>query len=259
MAECTKSDRLKGDVAVVTGAASGLDRGIALELARNGAVVACMDINDAENDKTVQLIKDAGGEAFAVHLDIGDSASVDAAFKQVHDRCGKITVFVHGAAIAKFTQLPECTNEEWELVMRINLTGAFYCLRALHPYMKPTGGRVVLISSTSAKSGGSWAGAHYVASKAGILGLTRYAAGYFVKDNIRVNSICPGVSETPLVTERYGEKSEQTEKWKSSLPMERMCTPEDVAGAVMFLVSSESSYVTGTSIDVTGGRYIYNN
>ena len=256
-----KSKRLDGDVAVITGAASGLDRGIALELALNGAIVACADINDEENAKTVELIKEAGGNAFAVHMDCGDSSSVKAGMKEVADKCGgKIDILVNGAAISRFSQLPECTDEEWDLMIRVNLSGPFYCMREVYPYMKDTGnGRIVNISSTSGKSGGNWSGAHYVAAKAGVMGLSRYGAGYLVKDKIRVNTVCPGVSPTPLITHDFGATAEKVKQMEANIPMGRMCTPEDVAGVVMFLVSDESNYVTGISVDVTGGRYIYNN
>ncbi|MBC3190325.1 SDR family oxidoreductase [Pseudonocardia sp. C8] len=253
-----KSDRLTGDVAVVTGAASGIDRAIAIELARHGAVVACADLDDTGCTRTVDEITEAGGKAFGVHIDIGDAASVDRAFAEVFDRTGKITVLVNGAAVTRFSQLPECSDEEWNFVMNINLTGAFRCLRAVHPYMSRTGGRIVQISSTSGKSGGSWAGPHYVASKAGLIGLTKYAAGYFVKDGIRVNAICPGVTETPLTDQ--GEHTAATRAQQvSGVPMGRIGTPEDTAGVALFLVSDESRYITGITVDVTGGRYMYGN
>lgn len=252
-----KSNRLAGDVAIVTGAASGLDRGVAFELAMNGAVVACADVNDSENEKTVQLIREAGGDAFAVHMDIGNTQSVKDAFKQVYDKEGKITILINGAAVSRFSQLPECSDEEWEFVMNINCTGVFRTMREAHSYMKKSGGgRIVNISSTSGKSGGNWSGAHYVAAKAAVIGLARYGAGYFSKDNIRCNAVCPGVADTPLTAD--ADKS-QTDAMLKKIPMGRKATPEDIAGVVLFLVSEESQYVTGISVDVTGGRYIYNN
>lgn len=252
-----KSNRLAGDVAIVTGAASGLDRGVALELALNGAVVACADLDDAENAKTVQIIKDAGGEAFAVHMDVGNTQSVKDAFKEVYDKTGKITILVNGAAVSRFSQMPECSDEEWEFVMNINCTGVFRTMREAQYYMKKAGGgRIVNISSTSGKSGGNWSGAHYVAAKAAVIGLARYGAGTFCKDNIRCNAICPGVADTPLTA---GADKAQTDAMLKKIPMGRKATPEDIAGVVLFLVSEESQYITGISVDVTGGRYIYNN
>lgn len=253
-----KSNRLAGDVAVVTGAASGLDRGIALELAQHGATIACADLNEEGAAKVAAEIVAAGGQAFAVKMDIGSTESVKAAMAQVFETTGKITILVNGAAVAKRSQIENCTDEEWDFVMNINLTGAFRTLREVHPYMVQSGGgRIVNISSTSGKSGGNWAGPHYVASKAALIGLTKYAAGYWVKQNIRVNTICPGVAETPLTAgESQGTTKEQQ---VANVPMGRFCEPSDVAGAVMFLVTDESKYVTGITVDVTGGRYMYNN
>jgi NAD(P)-dependent dehydrogenase (short-subunit alcohol dehydrogenase family) len=255
-----KSSRLAGDVAVVTGAASGLDRGIAHELAAHGAVVACADL-DLDGARTVaDEIVVAGGEAFAVRMDVASTESVRQAFADVHDRTGRITILVNGAAVAKKSQIDQCTDDEWDFVMNINLTGPFRCLREAHPhFVRSGGGRVVNISSTSGRSGGNWAGPHYVASKAGLIGLTKYAAGYWVKDGIRVNAICPGVAETPLTAADADERTTTKEQQVANVPMKRFCLPSDVAGAVMFLVSDESEYVTGITVDVTGGRYMYNN
>lgn len=252
-----KSSRLKGDVAVVTGAASGLDRGIAYELAMNGAIVFCADLNDAGAKETADLITKDGGEAYPLHMNIGNTESVNNAFREVFDKTGRLDILINGAAVSRFTQLPECTDEEWEFVMNINCTGVFRTIRAAYPYFKQSGGgRIVNISSTSGKSGGSWSGAHYVAAKAAVIGLARYCAGYMCKDNIRANAICPGVADTPLTADADNGK---LEKMLSNIPMHRKATPEDVAGAVMFLVSDESKYITGITVDVTGGRYIYNN
>lgn len=253
-----KSLRLDGDVAVVTGAASGLDKESALEMARNGAVIACVDIDDAGNARTVAEIEAEGGKAFAVHIDISDSESVRKAFAEVFNKTGKISILVHGAAIVRFSQLAEMPDDEWDLVCNINLGGTMRVLREVYPYMKKSGGgRIVTISSTSGKSGGSWAGPHYAATKAAMIGLTRYCAQMWCKDGIRANVICPGVAETPLTD--HLENADIKAKQVASIPMGRIGRPADTAGAVMFLVSDESSYVTGISVDVAGGRYMYNN
>jgi NAD(P)-dependent dehydrogenase (short-subunit alcohol dehydrogenase family) len=253
-----KSQRLAGDVAVVTGAASGLDRGIALELAMNGSVVACADINDPGNQETVAQIKAQGGKAFPVHMDISDSASVKEGMKYVYDTAGKITILVNGAVLIKFSPIETCSDEEWEEVMKIDLTGHFYCLREVYPHMKASGGgRIVQLSSSSAKSGSSFGGPHYTAAKGGLISLARYAARRWVKDNIRVNTICPGIADTPLV--RHPGAPRTLDNFVKDIPMGRVATPEDIAGVVLFLVTDESRYVTGITIDVNGGRYIYGN
>ena len=252
-------ERLKGDVAVVTGAASGLDRGIAVELARNGATVACCDINAAGNEETVQMIGEAGGEAFPVYLNVTDPRSVKEAMRQVYDTAGKITILINGAAIVKFSPIETCSDEEWDIVMKTNITGYFYCLREVYPYMKASGGgRIVQLSSTSAKSGSNYGGPHYTASKGGVISLTKYAARRWCKDNIRVNTICPGIADTPMAFDPNAPEGSM-EKMIGDIPMGRICQPEDIAGGVMFLVSDESRYVTGITLDITGGRYVYGN
>lgn len=254
-----ESRRLEGDVAVVTGAASGINRFIAVKLALNGATVACADIDDSGNQETVGMIKAAGGEAFTVHMDVSDSSSVKKGMKYVYDKKGKITILVNGAAIIKFSPIESCSDEEWERVIKVDLTGYFYCLREVYPYMKASGGgRIVQISSSSAKSGSSFGGPHYTAAKGGIISLTKYAARRWAKDNIRVNTICPGFVNTPIV--RHPEAPKVSfEKLKKDILLGRVAEPEDIAGGVLFLVSDESRYITGITLDINGGRYIYGN
>lgn len=253
-----ESQRLAGDVAIVTGAASGLNRGIALKLARNGATAVCADINDSEAEKTVELIRSEGGDAFAVHIDIGDSADVKRAFKEIYDRTGKITILINGAALIKFSPIETCSDEEWDQVLRVDLTGCFYTLREVYPYMKDSGGgRIVQISSSSAKSGSSFGGPHYTSAKGGVISLSKYAARRWVKDNIRVTTICPGISNTPLGN--HPDAPRRLEDFVKDIPMGRAAEPEDVAGVVLFLVSDESRYVTGITVDVNGGREVYGN
>ena len=254
-----ESRRLSGDVAIVSGAASGLDRGIAMKLALNGAVVACADINDQGIQETVDMIKEAGGEAFAVHIDISDSASVKEAMKQVYEKTGKITILINGAAYIKFSPIEACSDEAWEKVIKVDLTGYFYCLREVYPYMKASGGgSIVQLSSSSAKSGSSFGGPHYTAAKGGIISLTKYAARRWAAENIRVNTICPGIADTPLVNHPEAPKG-LVESMLKNIPMGRIAVPEDIAGGVMFLVTDESKYVTGITLDINGGRYIYGN
>jgi NAD(P)-dependent dehydrogenase (short-subunit alcohol dehydrogenase family) len=135
-----KSQRLAGDVAIITGAASGIDRGIALELAMNGASVACVDINDQSNEETVREITKQGGAAFPVHMDVGDSASVKQGMKYAYDKMGKVTILVNGAGLNRFSPIETCSDAEWQEVLRVDLTGYFYCLREIYPYMKASGG-----------------------------------------------------------------------------------------------------------------------
>lgn len=253
-----ESDRIKGDVAVVAGAAQGIGRGVALKLARNGAVVYAVDINDRANQETVDLLKAEGFEAYPIHMDISDSKSVAAGFKKIYDQAGKINIFIQGAVLIRFSPIETCSDEEWRAVMSVGLDGYFYCLREIYPYMKASGGgRIVQFSSSSAKSGSSFGGPHYTASKGGVISLTKYAARRWVKDNIRVNTICPGITDTPLGNHPDAPRS--LADFVKDIPMGRVAEPEDMAGVVMFLVTDESRYMTGITLDVNGGRYVYGN
>ncbi len=253
-----ESQRLAGDVAIVTGGASGIGRGTCLKLARNGAIVYVVDVNDAMAAETVALVRAEGFEAHAVHMDVTDTDSVKRGFKAIHDQAGRITILVLGAVATGFTPIESCSDEEWERVIAVNLTGYFKCLREVHPYMKASGGgRIVLISSSSAKSGSTHGGPHYTASKGGEISLGKYAARRWVKDNIRVNNICPGIVDTPLG--RHPDAGRPIEDFIHDIPMGRVADPEDMAGVIMFLVSDESRYVTGITVDVNGGRYVYGN
>ena len=253
-----KAKRLDGEVAVVTGTAQGIGRGVAQVLARHGAIVYAVDINDGGNQETVDLITGEGLQAYAEHMDISDSKSVKDGFKRIFDKAGKINVFVNGAVLIKFSPIETCTDEEWAAVMAVGIDGYFYCLREIYPYMKASGGgRIVQMSSSSAKSGSSFGGPHYTASKGAVISLSKYAARRWVKDNIRVNTICPGISNTPLGN--HPEAPRGLSDFVKDIPMGRVGEPEDMAGAILFLVTDDSRYITGITLDVNGGRYIYGN
>ena len=254
-----KSDRLKGDVAVVTGAARGLDRAIAQEFARNGCHVCCCDINKAGAEETVELISAEGGSAEAVYMDVSNSVSVNEAMKDIFERNGKITILVNGAFWSAPFDLDHMSDENWDRTLRVSLTGYFYTLRAVHPYMKKSGGgRIVQLSSTSAKSGCTFGGPDYATAKSGIFGLTKYVALHWCKDHIRCNTICPGAADSPVLHDEHVDQNHVKEVL-DKLPLGRLCMPEDIAGAALFLVSEDSSYITGITLDVCGGRYIYGN
>ncbi len=271
--EVLRSARLKGDVAFVTGAASGLDKAVALRLALNGAAVVCGDLNLEGAQQTADEIIADGGEAIAVKINIADRASVADAMKQAYDYKGKLTIFVNGAGVAglQTSSLDTPDDKDWDRLIAINLTGYYYCATEVAKYMKESGGgRVVMFASSSAKSGGSAGGPAYAASKAGVIGLARHCARYWAKYNIRCNSICPGFNPTNFGPEDPNKTKEENEaekekvrqmfreKAKKEMPLGRTCLPDDIAGAVLFLVSEESSYITGISLDVTGGQYVYN-
>lgn len=252
-----ESNRLEKDVAVVTGAGSGICRAVSLKLALNGATVACLDINEQGINDTVKMITDKGGKAFGVKVDVGDSFQVKKAMEEVYNKTGKISILVNGAAIISYTPLEKCTDEEWEKIMRVDITGYFYCLREAFPYIIRSGnGRIVQFSSSTAFSGSGFAGPHYTAAKAATIGLTKYVAGCWAKYGIRVNTICPGLTETNIVTLEGGEIKDKKDH-EIKIPLGRIAKPEEMANVVIFLVSQESSYITGATLHVNGGKYIY--
>ncbi len=252
-----ESKRLTGDVAVVTGAASGIGKQTALTLAKEGAMVACMDINEAGVSDTVAKIAAKGGKAIAVAVDQSDSGQVAAAVKKTWEAFGKITVLINCAAAIDYKPIQDTSDEDWHRIMNINAAGYFYFLREVYPYMKRSGGgRIVQFSSSTAFSGSGFANIAYTASKAAAFGMTKHAAGLWAKDNIRVNTICPGLTETPITNAGDG-KVKDREAHEKAIPLGRIAQPEDMADVVLFLVSEESRYVTGATIHVNGGKYIY--
>ena len=247
---------LEGDVAVVTGSASGIGRTVAIKFARYGATVACIDINEEALNKTVSAIKKEGGKAFSVAIDVGDSAQVKDAMAKVYERTRRITILINCAAIASFNQIENCSDEEWDQIMRVNIGGFFYCLREVHPYMvKSGGGRIVQFASSTALSGTAYTGPAYTASKSAVFGLTKYIAGYWAKDNIRANTICPGLTDTSIA--EVDGKLKGKKEHENKIPLGRVADPTDMADVVYFLVSDESRYMTGTTLHVNGGKYMY--
>ena len=251
-----ESNKLQGDVAVITGAASGIGRAAAQKLSKNGAKVACLDIDESGLGETVRLIEDAGGSALAITVDLSRSDQVDKAMGQIFAHYKKISILVNSAAIFNFTPLQDCSNEEWDKIMACNVNSMFYAMRAAFPYLKKQGGSVVNLSSTTGVSGSKFGGSAYSTSKAAAIGLTKNAAGYWAEYGIRCNLLYPGLTATPLVTLADGKIHQENENIKA-IPLGRLAQPEDQANAILFLVSKESACMTGTSIHVNGGKYMY--
>lgn len=248
---------MMGDAAVVTGAAGGIGKQIALTFAKEGAMVACMDINEAGLLDTVAEITAKGGEAIAAAVDQSDSAQVAAAVKKAWEAFGKLTVLINCAAAINFKPIQDTSDEDWHRIMDINAAGYFYFLREVYPYMKRSGGgRIVQFSSSTAFSGTGFANIAYTASKAAAFGMSKHAAGLWARDNIRVNTICPGLTETSITNAGDG-KVKDKEVHEKAIPLGRIAQPKDMADVVLFLVSDESRYVTGATIHVNGGKYIY--
>lgn len=251
------SGRLAGKVAVVTGAAQGIGVEYAKGLAAEGAAIAAADRNEAGAKETAAAIAAAGGRAMAVAVDVSDEVSNREMADRVVDELGGIDVLVNNAAVyAGLQRRPpfEIPVEEWDRVMAVNLRGPWLCAKAVVPSMQSRGGgRIVNQSSVGAWMGGSLL--HYAVSKAGLIGLTRGLARAFGGDGITVNTIAPGQMNTESTLELVPE--ERLEQMSHQQAVHRIGTPADLIGALVFLCSDESSFVTGQTLLVDGGLLMH--
>ena len=244
-------------VAIVTGGASGIGLGIAERLARDGAKVAIFDLDGDAADQAAASITEAGGTAIGVAVDVSDRATIDRGLDEVHAAFGPITILVNNAGMDGFAPFLKITEETWNRILAVNLTGTFHCCQAVLPDMIDTGwGRIVNISSSSTHGGQPFM-THYVASKSGMVGLTKSLALEFGSKGITVNTIPPGFIDTPMLRRsdakgRLGPGG--IDDAIARTPVRRAGRPDDIAAACAFLVSDEASYVTGQIIGVNGGR-----
>ncbi len=244
---------LNEKVALITGASQGIGRATALAFASSGAKVAVAARQVAKLEELVKEIESAGGEALAVPLDVADPAQVKTAFAAVLAKFGKLDVLVNNAAITRDTLALRMKVEDWDAVLRTNLTGAYLCIQqALGAMLKARYGRIVNITSVVAQTGNAGQ-ANYVSSKAGLIGLTRAIAVEVASRNITVNAVAPGFIETPMTDPL---PQELKDKMKSMIPLARFGTDKEIASAVMFLASDEAAYITGQVLDVNGGMYM---
>jgi 3-oxoacyl-[acyl-carrier protein] reductase len=244
---------LKDKVAIVTGASQGIGRAISLALAFAGAKVAAAARNTDNLASLVAEIESAGGEALAVPMDVADAAQVKAGFQALLAKFGKLDILVNNAAITRDTLALRMKLDDWDAVLRTNLTGAHLCTQqALGAMLKQRSGRIVNITSVVAETGNAGQ-SNYVASKAGLIGLTRAIAVEVASRSITVNAIAPGFIETPMTDPLSPELKE---KMKSMIPLGRFGMDREVATAVIFLASDEAAYITGQVLDVNGGLHM---
>jgi 3-oxoacyl-[acyl-carrier protein] reductase len=244
---------LKDKVALVTGASQGIGRATSLALAEAGAKVAIAARNTEKLASLAVEVAAAGGEAFSVPMDVADPAQVKTGFQQLLAKFGKLDILVNNAAITRDTLALRMKLEDWDAVLRTNLTGAHLCIQqALGAMLKQRAGRIINITSVVAETGNAGQ-ANYVASKAGLIGLTRAIAVEVASRSITVNAIAPGFIATPM-TDPLSQ--EIKDKMKSMIPLGRFGTDRDVAAAIVFLASDEAGYITGQVLDVNGGLHM---
>ena len=244
---------LKDKVALITGASQGIGRDTALALAQAGAKVAVAARNEEKLASLVSEIESAGGAALAVKMDVADAEQVKAGFKQVLDKFGRLDILVNNAAITRDGLSMRMKQDDWEAVLKTNLTGAHFCIQqALSTMMRARAGRIINISSVVAQSGNAGQ-ANYVAAKAGLIGLTKAVAIEIASRNVTVNAVAPGFIETPM-TDVLPDKVK--EELKTRIPLGRMGSARDVAAAIVFLASDEAAYITGHVLNVNGGMHL---
>jgi 3-oxoacyl-[acyl-carrier protein] reductase len=243
---------LQDKVALVTGASQGIGRATSLALAEAGAKVAVAARSADKLASLVSEIEAKGGQALAVPMDVADPVQIKTGFQQVLAKFGRLDILVNNAAITRDTLALRMKLEDWEAVLRTNLTGAHLCIQqALGAMLKQRSGRIVNLSSVVAETGNAGQ-ANYVASKAGLIGLTRAIAVEVASRSITVNAVAPGFIETPM-TDPLSQ--ELKDKMKAMIPLGRFGLDREIATAIVFLASDEAGYITGQVLEVNGGMH----
>ena len=243
-----------GKVAVVTGGGSGIGKEVALRLSRLGAKLVIVDINEEAGESVAAEIKGAGGDALAVKTDICDYDQVVKMAEAANERFGKIDVLVNNAAWDRIQPFMDTTPDLWYRLLDINLKGTIHVSRAVLDFMikQETGGSIVNVASDAAKVGSSGE-AVYSAAKGGVMSFTKSIAREVARYKIRVNCICPGPTDTPLLAEITETMPKIVDAIKKAVPMRALGKPEEQANAIIWIASDDASYITGQALSVNGG------
>jgi NAD(P)-dependent dehydrogenase (short-subunit alcohol dehydrogenase family) len=236
---------------IVTGAAQGIGRAVALRLAAPGAQIAVWDVKSDEAEDTARRCRAQGANSRAWTVDVGDAAQIQAAVSEFVQQWGAPDGLVNNAGIFPRARALDTTLEEWESVLRVNLTGTFVCAQAVALHMKEAGGGAIVNTSSGRALAGSANGAHYSATKGGIIALTKSLAIDWASYGIRVNCVIPGITDTAQPRLEMGDNELYAAGLK--IPLGRIGQPQDIAAVVAFLLSDDASYMTGQSVAVNGG------
>ncbi|HEY7066589.1 MAG TPA: glucose 1-dehydrogenase [Chloroflexota bacterium] len=246
--------RFSGKVALVTGAASGIGRAAALLLAREGARVAVVDIDADGGAATCRQILEAGGEASFVPADVGNAASVHAMVEAVMTRYGRLDCAFNNAGLASpFAPLADFAEDAWDRIMTTNLKGVWLCMKYEIPVMRAQGGGTIVNTSSGTTMTALLGAGPYAASKAGIIQLTRVAALENADAGLRINTILPGMTRTPPIERRFAANPAEEPEKMAQYPLGRIGTPEEIAEAAAWLLSDQSTFVTGHALVADGG------
>jgi NAD(P)-dependent dehydrogenase (short-subunit alcohol dehydrogenase family) len=250
-------ERFAGKVAFVTGAANGIGRAAAIAFAREGASVAVADVSEKGNLETVRMIEDLGGRAFALRCDVTRTEDVRAALRKTIEAFGRLDFAFNNAGI-EYTIQPaaDISEDEWDRIVAVDLRGVFLCMKHEIPLMREQGGGAIVNTSSGAGVKGFKGGAAYVAAKHGVIGLTKAAALDYAAANIRINAVCPGIIDTPMMDRFSGGTREGRQAVIAQEPVGRMGKPEEIGAAVVWLCSDAAAFVVGHAMVIDGGQTV---
>jgi len=247
-----KEINLKGKTALVTGAGQGIGYCVAVELAKCGANIAALDLKLEENHAVCKAVREAGAECLAISANVADEDSVLGAFAAIGQKFGKLDILINNAGITRDAMTKKMTAAQFRQVLDVNLLGTFLCAKSAMQLMGKNGGAIVNFSSMAGFMG-NIGQANYTATKAGVVGLTKTLALEGARNGIRVNAVAPGMINTLMIQTMPPEVKEGA---ISRIPLRRVGEPEEIANAVLFLVSDLAAFITGQCIHINGGRYM---